>query len=259
MGTTQFMNGKSASAGRDVVIVHTSDVHVDHEYTARMFDGDGTGSLKIVLGAARKVNADVVLLCGDTFDNHRLPGALLEETGRTLASAGMHVVILPGNHDPVVEDAVFHHAAFSGLDNVTILGLTHDEAVGFPELDLEVWGRAHRHYGDMDPLEFIRPRSTRWQVAMAHGHYEPRPDRSTRLRPSWLLGDSEIGATGADYLALGHWNRPVQVGPGDVAAYYSGSPDYARTVNVVRLAANGRIEVTREPLELPAHLLAESY
>ena len=260
METTQSMNGKSASAGRDIVIVHTSDVHVDHDYTARMFDGDGTGSLKIVLDAARKVNADVVLLCGDTFDSHRLPAALIEETGRTLASAGMHVVILPGNHDPVVDGAVFHHAAFNGLANVAILGVTHEDAVGFPDLDLEVWGRAHRHYGDMDPLEFIRPRSTRWQVAMAHGHYDPKPDRSTRLRPSWLLGDSEIGATGADYLALGHWNRPVQVVPGGaVAAYYSGSPDYAGTVNVVRLAATGSVEVTREPLELPARLLAESH
>ena len=253
------MNGKSAGPGRDVVIVHTSDVHVDQECTARMFDGDGAGSLKIVLNAARKVNADLVLLCGDTFDNHRLPAGLIEETARTLAYASMRIVMLPGNHDSVVADAVYHHQAFSGLEHVAILGVTHQDAVAYPDLDLEVWGRAHRHYGDMDPLEFVRRRSTRWQVAMAHGHYEPNPDRSTRLRPSWLLGDAEIGATGADYLALGHWNRPVRVGAGHVAAYYSGSPDYAGTVNVVRLAAGGGVAVTREPLELPAGLLAQGH
>jgi hypothetical protein len=50
-----------------------------------------------------------------------------------------------------------------------------------------------------------RPRSTRWQVAMAHGHYEPPETRANPLRPSWIFGDEEIAATGADYLALGHW------------------------------------------------------
>jgi hypothetical protein len=33
-----------------------------------------------------------------------------------------------------------------------------------------------------------------------------------------------------------------------VPAYYSGSPDLARTVNVIRLTSNGEVLVTREPL-----------
>ena len=75
---------------------------------------------------------------------------------------------------------------------------------------------------------------------MAHGHYEPKPDRSIGPRPSWLIGDDEIAATGADYVALGHWNRAVRVGNGSVPAYYSGSPEYAGTVNVVRLGERRR-------------------
>ena len=86
---------------------------------------------------------------------------------------------------------------------------------------------------------------------MAHGHYEPKPDRSTRLRPSWLIGDEEISATRADYVALGHWNRNVKVGSGDVHAWYSGSPDYARSINVVRFGGAAGVEVSRVPLELP--------
>jgi DNA repair exonuclease SbcCD nuclease subunit len=99
----------------------------------------------------------------------------------------------------------------------------------------------------MIPLERPRPRSTRWQIALAHGHYMPVPDRTSRLRPSWLIGDDELAATGADYIALGHWNRPAKVG---VAAYYSGSPEYAGTVNVVRLVAAGDVEVTRAELDI---------
>ena len=67
------------------------------------------------------------------------------------------------------------------------------------------------------------------------------------LRPSWLISNAEIEATRADYLALGHWNRAAAVGTGTtVPAYYSGSPDLAKTVNVVRLRGNGTVEVGRE-------------
>jgi hypothetical protein len=45
------------------------------------------------------------------------------------------------------------------------------------------------------------------------------------LRPSWIFGDEEIAATGADYLALGHCDRPMRVGNGVVPAFYSGSPE----------------------------------
>jgi hypothetical protein len=68
------------------------------------------------------------------------------------------------------------------------------------------------------------------------------------LRPSWLFSDDAIAATAADYLALGHWDRPERVGDGTVPAYYSGSPDLARTVNLIRLTATGEVVVKREPL-----------
>jgi hypothetical protein len=35
-----------------------------------------------------------------------------------------------------------------------------------------------------------------------------------------------------------------------VAAYYSGSPEYAGTINVVRLSAGGDVAVTRAALEI---------
>ena len=92
----------------------------------------------------------------------------------------------------------------------------------------------------MAPLRGPRARSTRWQIAMAHGHYEPPHTLATPLRPSWLFSDDAIAATEADYLALGHWDRPERVGDGTVPAYYSGSPDLARTVNLIRLTATGR-------------------
>ena len=178
----------------------------------------------------------------------RLPPVLLDRAAALSSAAALPVVLLPGNHDPAVADGVYHHLAWAWLDNLHVLGVTHEEAVLFADIDLEVWGRAHRDYGDMMPFERLRPRSTRWQIAVAHGHYVPVPDRTSRLRPSWLIGDDDLTAAGADYIALGHWNRAAKVGT--VAAYYSGSPEYAGTINVVRLCAAGDIAVTRAALEI---------
>jgi DNA repair exonuclease SbcCD nuclease subunit len=231
----------------DIVLVHSSDLHVDDE-TPTAKHSDGTAGLAAVLTAARDAEADIVLLAGDTFDNNRVPAPVLDRVGQLLADAGRPVVILPGNHDPALPNSVFIRGGLSTIPNVTILGITHDEAVGFADHDLEVWGHAHRDYENMLPLRGPRARTTRWQIAIAHGHYEPPHNLATPLRPSWLFSDDAIAATEADYLALGHWDRPEQVGDGSVPAYYSGSPELARTVNVIRLTTMGDVLVSRETL-----------
>ena len=224
---------------------------MDHEYTARAHGGDGTVPLKRVLDAAHAIDAHIVLLVGDTYDCHKVPVGLVRRTGELIREFARPVIMLPGNHDPATDDAVWHAAGLAEIANLHILGVTHDEGVVFDDFDLEIWGRPHRDYGDMVPLETPRLRRTRWQVALAHGHFDPVPNRQVRPRASWLIGDDEITATGADYLALGHWNRAVQVGTGPVPAYYSGSPDYARTVNLVRLQSSGAVSVERHPIHWP--------
>ncbi|HUD62501.1 MAG TPA: metallophosphoesterase [Acetobacteraceae bacterium] len=231
----------------DLLLVHSSDLHVDDERNGTKHSA-GAAGLAAVLAVARAASADVVLLAGDTFDNNRVAPLVLDRTAQLLADAGRPVVILPGNHDPALPNSVFVRGGLAAIPNVTVLGVTHEEAVDFPLHDLEIWGHAHRDYENMVPLRGPRVRSTRWQIAMAHGHYEPPETLATPLRPSWLFSDDAIAATEADYLALGHWDRPVRVGNGVVPAYYSGSPDLAQTVNLIRLTAAGRVVVTREPL-----------
>ena len=239
---------RSANPALEVVLVHSSDLHVDEHRNLASGGGDGTAGLCRVLATARALPVDIVLLAGDTFENNQLGSAVLDRARQLLAEAGLPVVLLPGNHDPALADSVFVRGGLAELPNVSILGITHDEAVPFAVFDLEIWGHAHRDYFSMAPLRGPRRRSTRWQVAMAHGHYEPPETRANPLRPSWIFSDEEIAATAADYLALGHWDRPMRVGNGVVPAYYSGSPDLAGTVNLVRLTTTGEVVVTREKL-----------
>ena len=153
------------------------------------------------------------------------------------------VVILPGNHDPLTPDSVYRRGGLGDIPNVNILGLNAGSAVTFAELELEIWGHAHFDYTDMSPLANPRPRTTRWQLAAAHGHYVDEVRDPNRLIGSWLIHREELIATGADYVALGHWNQSTSVGDGQILAHYSGSPEYTGTVNVVRLRRDGAVEV----------------
>ena len=233
---------------RDLILVHSSDLHVDDERIAGLHGGDGAAGLAAVLASARHFSADIVLLAGDTFDNHAVTSATLDRAGRLIADAGLPVVILPGNHDPATPDSIFLRGGFQRIANLAILGITHDRAVPFPQHELEIWGNAHRDYMDMVPLREPPSRAARWHVAMGHGHYEPPETWANPLRPSWLISDAMIAATQADYLALGHWDRAAQVGCGAVPAYYSGAPHHVGTVNLVRLTHHGEVVVTREAL-----------
>jgi len=189
---------------RDIVVVHSSDLHVDHDYTARLHGGDGTAGLACVLGAARELAADVVLLAGDTFDSHRVPQSLIEQAAAVIGAAALPVVILPGNHDPAVASAIYRDGPLKAVKNLHVIGVSHDDTVAFPDLSLEVWGRPHRDYDDMIPFEMVRARRSRWLIAMAHGHYQPKPDRSIGPRPAWLGRRFQRPCSGQAAAALPH-------------------------------------------------------
>lgn len=234
----------SRTLASDIVLVHSSDLHVDDDPHQGPYGEDGTTGLRVVLNAAREANADYILLVGDIFDSNRQSAAIIQQSVGLLQAAARRIVILPGNHDPVTKDSVWLRGGLNQLPHVAILGVTHDTTVHYPGHDIEIWGHPHLDYNNMVPLRDPRPRTARWHITLAHGHYED--DGVPPLRPSWLISNAEIEATSADYVALGHWNRAAAVGTGtSVPAYYSGSPDLAKTVNLIRLRGNGTVQVER--------------
>ncbi len=235
-----------AGRGRELVLVHSSDLHLGAGP-----HGPELAALPRVLAAARAVGADVLLLAGDVFDHNRVPLRLIDAAVRALADAAIPVVILPGNHDCLAPGSVYRRGGLADPPNVYVLGVTHDEVVTLADLDLEIWGRPHHDYADMSPLAGARPRSRpgRRHVTTAHGHWVSGPHDHHR---SWLIHNEELAALDTDYVALGHWERAVRMGDGAVPAYYCGSPDLARSVNVVRFTATGGVAVHRHPLAADA-------
>ncbi len=233
----------------EVVLVHSSDLHLGADSGAVPLS-HSLSVLRAVLAAAEAVQADLLLLAGDTFDNNRQSSRLLACIAQTLSGYPRPVVILPGNHDPLTPDSVYRHTALAAIRNLYVLGLTVSEAVVFPDLQVEVWGRAHLDYGDMSPLRTPRTRSTRWQIVAAHGHYVEGPDKPDQRLGSWLMRPRDLLATGADYIALGHWIHAKRVGGRQINAHYSGSPEEGGTVNIVRLQRDGTVAVN----PLPVHI-----
>lgn len=222
-------------------IAHSSDLHIHLD--TRQAHRDVT-VLETVLRTAAANDADILLLAGDIFDHNRLPLATLDAVQRMLDDYGRPVVILPGNHDPVTPDSVYRRGGIADPENVHVFGVTEGEHAVFADLDLSIWGRPHMDYIDMSPLEGAPTRNFRWQVHMAHGHW----DTGEGLGRSWIMKDHEISALDADYLALGHWDRPTPAGDGSIPAYYSGSPDLAQSINMVRLCPVEGVQVRRAPL-----------
>ena len=224
---------------RDLTVAHSSDLHIDATRTTDVFP-----PLCRVLTAAADAAADLLILAGDIFDHNRVPLAVIDDVCRALGDYASHVVILPGNHDCLTPDSVYRRGGIASVSNVHVIGVDA-EAFVFPGLDLEVWGRAHYDYKNHSPLAQPHPRSTGRQIAVAHGHWM-RGERDRHR--GWLITTDEISGTGSDYVALGHWPQATPAGDGSVPAFYSGSPELAGSVNLVRFPDGRAPSVSRVPL-----------
>jgi DNA repair exonuclease SbcCD nuclease subunit len=233
----------------ELIAAHSSDLHLGTSSWAG--HSEGLGALEEVVAAALAARAQVLLLAGDVFDHNRVAIEMLDDAARIMADAALPVVILPGNHDPATADSVYRRGHLANTPNVHVFGVTVDERLDLPDLDLEIAGKPHTGYDDMPPVHIPGERRRRRHIVMAHGHWVTGPHDAHR---SWLMHDDDLAATGADYVALGHWDLAQRAGDGRVPAYYSGSPKYSGSVNLVRFN-NGTVHVGRLPLRhgVPDH------
>jgi DNA repair exonuclease SbcCD nuclease subunit len=233
--------GAGGSSPDTVRILHASDLHVGDLHV------DQGDPVKPLIEAALTEDVDVVVLVGDIFDHNRVPTEVGQELVDALARLPMPVVVLPGNHDCLVPDAIWRRVTLPS--NVHVMTDDAGELVELEHLDVSIWGRPHPTYGDIRPLEGMPPRSGRtWDVALAHGHMVLRRED---LHRAYQITPEEIAASDRDYIALGHWDVPHDMSAGDVTARYSGSASRFSVCALVTLTlVDGERRVRAERLDL---------
>ena len=211
-------------------ILHTSDVHVGEGDSgkAEYLESHAPQSLKAVVDLAIRTNADMVIFAGDLFEWNSVSHDVVNFTLEQLRRLPVPAIILPGNHDCLDSNSIYHKVDFlKAAPNVHIFTDLDGETFSFPNLDVAVWGRPIYSYeNDFRPLSSIPPRGReRWHIAVAHGFYvKPEPDTFFNVRMCWQISREEIVATCRDYVALGHTEGFACVCNEPVKAYYSGSP-----------------------------------
>ncbi|MEE9279837.1 MAG: metallophosphoesterase [Myxococcota bacterium] len=244
-------------ARRPLKLVHTSDVHIHSEAhgASRSFSSRELIAFSHIIDELETQQAELFLIAGDLFDSSRVAHAVIDYVLAELARAPCPVVLIPGNHDCHDDDSIYRRFDFRQAgSHVHPVLAEQGETLEFHELDATVWGRAmvdHDH--ENRPLADIPPRrGNYWHIGVAHGHLVP--DRSV-LRSS-LITSEEIGASGFDYLALGHVHVFREVSESATTAVYSGSPapphlpegDWG-SLAVVSLDAESGVTVLHEKLD----------
>jgi len=215
----------SAPGAPVIKMLHTSDVHIGYVVGP---DGDHHDvcqcPIHALVKAVPEVGADVLMVAGDLFDHGRLAPESVGRSLDLLASTGAEVVVIPGNHDVHDDSSVWDRCREQVVESgVRLLDDVDGSMLDLFDGALRIWGKAMvEHEPDYRPLAGVPPRPDfGWFVVAGHGHLNLTPEDRMRSSP---ITHADIGATNADYVALGHWHVTTDASHGGVPAWYPGTP-----------------------------------
>lgn len=224
--------------------LHAADLHLGLRITR--FDEtacDRIGearfeAIELLRTRAAEHRVDFVLIAGDLFDDHSVSRSVSERAFALFEGRAMNcpVFIIPGNHDPLTPGGVWDREPWRRKQPTRrIRLLRHAEPVDVPNLPVRLFPCPLRSRKSIDdPTAWIasHPREAGERViriGVGHG--------SLNLLPNLPEDDHLIRRDAAshhslDYLALGHWHKPLR---------------YASADGVTRTAYSG----THEPMRFP--------
>jgi DNA repair exonuclease SbcCD nuclease subunit len=157
-----------------------------------------------------------ILIAGDVFDDHSVSKNVAERAftlfeGRAITCP---VYVIPGNHDPLTPGGVWDRDPWKREQSIKHLRLLREPIpVSVPDLPVTIFPCPLRNRNStQDPTAWIanHPREEEdhtIRIGLAYG--------SLRLLPDLPLDDHLIRLDaadhyGLDYLALGHWHKPLR-------------------------------------------------
>ena len=234
-------------------LVVFSDLHLDTTFAwaprevARRRRANLRETLRAVVALADEVDADVLCSAGDLYEHEHVT----PETGRfvhgLLADAGRPVVLVAGNHDPLVPGSLY--ASLPWPDHVHVV-----DADRLAPLDLvdgvRLWAASHHvTAGTPGFLDDFRVEGDAVHYALFHGSEEQSLGReSERKQPHAPFTSEQIPAAGLAHALVGHFHTPRDgrwhTYPGNPDPLTFGE-DGDRGAVVVDVAADGTPERTR--------------
>jgi DNA repair exonuclease SbcCD nuclease subunit len=209
-------------------IAHCSDIHLDGDH---YMGGTRESAVEFFRAAfaetLARMNAhrpDLILLAGDLFDTNSASPETINWAMEILGAQPVPVVMIPGNHDCLAENAIFKRHDFGRIGNVEMLSSEDGRLARLNALDVAVWGKGMvDHSPDYSPLGGCpeRPTDCKWFIGLGHGIFVPRGEATDRSSP---IPMAEIETSPCDYLALGHHHAAMDVSANGTAAAFCGSP-----------------------------------
>ncbi len=240
-------------------LLHTSDVHLGGGFrtpTVGHHHGDCLCPLVMIERLVSTEEADAMLIAGDLFDHQRVSDDLVAEVLGRLGDLGVPCVVIAGNHDVHDDRSIYDRPAASEA-GIHFLDDADGSTLHLLDGALTVWGKAMPvHHRGFRPLQDVppRPEADSWWVVLGHGHLDDEGDDDDLLGRSSPLSSAEIAATGADYVALGHWHVRTDASAGAVPAWYPGAPlghVASERMNVIDLHPHHGVSVSAVPVAAP--------
>ena len=225
-----------------VKFLHAADLHLGMRVTR--FDeaacnriGEARfAALEQLRAKAIEHQVQFILIAGDIFDDHSVSHHIAERAFTVFEGKSLPcpVYLIPGNHDPLTPGGVWDREPWLRAQPTKHVHLLREAvAVPIPDLPVTLFPCPLRNRNSIDdPTGWIanHPRSNGdnfIRIGLAHG--------SLNLFPNLPLDDHLIRRDaaehyGLDYLALGHWHKPLTLPSSDgiIRTVYSGTHEPMR-------------------------------
>lgn len=209
--------------------IHTSDLQLgmrrkflSPEAQSR-FDDARLRSVTRLGELAQERGAEFIVVAGDVFEHNSLEPTTLGRALEVLRKLPVPVYLLPGNHDPLVADSIFHRT--EGIEGVTVLADSEPvvvrqgvEIVGAPLLTKhaseDLCAKAIR---GLVPTEAIR-------ILVGHGAVEGFGEEDAQALIDVVHLDAAIEQGVIDYVALGDTHSTASLSASK-RVWFSGAPE----------------------------------
>jgi DNA repair exonuclease SbcCD nuclease subunit len=211
-------------------------------------------SAERVVAVANERDVDALILAGDVFEDVDVDPKDVLRVVDILRRSKAPVLVLSGNHDPLVPKGPYDHPAWRDAEpNVRVFRDATPVSIGDAEfLPCPVFRRTSH----VDPLESLpdAPPSPRRKirVGVAHGSLLGAGAAAEDAADDFPIDRAHAERAGLDYLALGHWHRPSAHDVGSIArVFYSGTHEPTSVDEVSKDGARRSGEVLLATIDAP--------